>query len=159
MAETEKEPKRLLMRMKGESEKIVFNLSIKKTNITASRSNISWQTEGEKREAMTDFILGGFKITADSDCRHEIKRCFLLERKAVTNLDSILKSRDITFLAKVHRVKVTVFPVVMYGCESWTLKKAECWWLVPLQHNLMFSNCGAGEDSWESLRVQGDQTS
>ena len=127
MAEIEKEPKRLLMRVKGESEKIVFNLSIKKTNITASRSNISWQTEGEKREAMTDFILGGgSKITADSDCRHEIKRCLLLERKAVTNLDSILKSRDITLLAKVHIVKVMVFPVVMYGYESWTFKKAEC---------------------------------
>ena len=99
----------------------------------------SWQTEGEKVEAVTDFIFLGSKITVGSNCSHEIKTCFLLRRKAMTNLDSILKSRDITLPTKVRLVKVMVFPVVMYGCESWTTKKAEC-------QELMLSNCGAGED-------------
>ena len=100
----------------------------------------SWQIDGETRETVTDFILLGSKITADGDCSHEIKRCLLLERKAMTNLDSIFKSRDITLLTKVHLVKDMVFPVVMYGCESWAIKKART-------RELMLLNCGAGEDS------------
>ena len=113
------------MRVKGESETVGLKLNIQKTKIMASGPITSWQIDGETMETMTIFIWGGSKITADSDCIHEIKRCLLLGRKAMTNLDSILKSRDIT-LPKVHLVKVMVFPVVMYGCESWTIKKAEC---------------------------------
>ena len=113
------------MKVKEESEKVGFKLSIQKTKIMASGPITSWQTDGETLEIVTDFILGGSKITADGACSHEIKRCLLLGRKVMTNLDSILKSRDITLPTNVHLVKPMVFPVVMYGCESWTIKKAE----------------------------------
>ena len=112
---------------KEESEKVGLKLNIQKTKIMASIPITSWQIDGETMETVTDFILGGCKITADGDCSHEIKRRFLLARKAMTNLDSILKSRDITLPTKVCLVKAMVFPVVMYGCESWTIKKAEYW--------------------------------
>ena len=114
------------MKVKEESEKVGLKLIIQKTKIMASGPITSWQIGGEIMETMTDFILGGYKITADGDCSHEIKKCLLLGRKAMTNLDSILKSRDIILATKVHLVKAMVFPVVMYGCESWTIKKAEC---------------------------------
>ena len=126
MAESEEELKSLLMKVKDESEEAGLKLNIQKTKIMASSPITSWQIDGETRETVTDFILGGSKITADGDCSHEIKRCLILGRKVMTKLDSILKSRDITLLTKVHLVKVIVFPVVMYGCESWTIKKAEC---------------------------------
>jgi len=113
------------MKLKEESEKAGLKLNIPKTKIMASGPITTWQIDGETMETVTDFILGGSKITADGDCSHEIKRCLLLVRKGMTNLDSILKSRDITFLTKIHTVKAMVFPVVMYGCESWTIKKAE----------------------------------
>ena len=113
------------MKVKKENEKAGLKLNIQKTKIMASGPITSWQIDGEKMETVTDFILGGSKITADGDCSHEIKRCLLLARKAMTNLDSILKSRDITLSTKAHLVKAMVFPVVMYGCGSWTLKKAE----------------------------------
>ena len=125
MAESEGELKSLLMKVKEESEKAGLKLNIQKTKIMASGPIISWQIDGETMETVTDFILGGSKITADGDCSHEIKRCLLLGRKAMTNLDSLLKSRDITSLTKFHLVQAMVFPVVMYGCESWTIKKAE----------------------------------
>jgi len=125
MAENEEELKSLLMKVKEESEKVGLKLSIQKTKIMASSSITSWQIDGETMETVRDFILGGSKITADGDCSHEIKRCLLLGRRAKTNLDSILKSRDITLPTKVCLVKATVFPVVMYACESWTIKKAE----------------------------------
>ena len=112
--------------MKEESEKVGLTLNIQKTKIKASCPITSWEIDGETVETVSDFILGGSKITADGDCSHEIKRCLLLGRKVRTNLDSILKSRDITLPTKVHLVKTMVFPVVMYGCESWTVKKAEC---------------------------------
>ena len=123
MAESEEELKSLLMKMKEESEKSGLKLNIQKTKIMASSPIISWKIDGE---TVTDFIFLGSKITADRDCSHEIKRCLLLGRKAMTNIDSILKTRDITLPTKVHLVKAMVFPVVMYGCESWTVKKAEC---------------------------------
>ena len=113
------------MKVKEESEKAVLKLNIQKMKIMASGSITSWQIDGETMETVRDFILGGSKITVDGDYRHEIKRCLLLGRKAVTNLDSILKSREITLPAKVYVVKAMVFPVVMYGCESWAIKKAE----------------------------------
>ena len=113
------------MKVKEESEKVVLKLNIQKTKIMASGPITSWQIDGETMETVKDFILGGSKITADGDCSHEIKRCLLLGRKAITNLDSILKSKDITLLTKVHLVKAMVFPVVMYGFDSWTIKKAE----------------------------------
>ena len=113
------------MKVKEESEKVHLKLNIQKIKILASYPITSWQTDGETVETVADFILGGSKITADGDCSHEIKRCLLLGRKVMTNLDSILKSRDITLSTKVHLVKAMVFPVVMYGCESWTIKKAE----------------------------------
>ena len=122
MAESEEEIKRLLMKVKEEIEKVGLKLIIQKTKIMASGSITSWQIDGE---TVSDFILGGSKITADGDCSHEIKRRLLLGRKVMTNLDSILKSRDITLPTKVRLVKVMVFPVVMYGCEGWTVKKAE----------------------------------
>ena len=125
MAESEEELKTLLMNVKEESEKVGLKLNIQKMKITASGPITSWQTDGETVETVADFILGGSKITADGECSHEIKRCLLLGRKVMTNLDSILQSRDITFPTKVHLVKAMVFPVVMYGCESWTVKKAE----------------------------------
>ena len=114
------------MKVKEESEKVGLKLNIQKTKIMASSLITSWQIDGETMETVTDFILRGSKITADGDCSHEIKRCLLLGRKAMTNLDSIIKSRDITLPTKVHLVKAMVFSVVMYGYESWTLKKAEC---------------------------------
>ena len=126
MAESEGELKSLLMKVKEESEKVGLKLNSQKVKIMASGPIISWQIDGETVETVSDFILSGSKITADSDCSHEIKRCLLLGRKVMTNLDSILKSRDITLQTKVHLVKAMVFPVVMYGCESWTVKKAEC---------------------------------
>ena len=126
MAESEEELKNLLMKVKGESEKVGLKLNIQKTKIMASGSITSWQVDWETIETVTDFILGGSKINVDGDCSHEIKRCLLLGRKVMTNLDSLLKSRSITLPTKVRLVKAMVFPVVMYGCESWTVKKAEC---------------------------------
>ena len=125
MAESKEKLKSLLMRVKEQSEKASSKLNIQKTKIMASSPIISWQIDGEKVETATDFIWGVSKITADGDSSHEIKRCLLLGRKAMTNLDSILKSRDLTLPTKVYIVKAMVFPVVMYGCESWTIKKAE----------------------------------
>jgi len=126
MAESEEELKSLLMKVKEEeSEKVGLKLNIQKTKIMASGPITSWQIDGETVETVSDFIFGGSKITADGDCSHEIKRRLLLGRKVMTNLDSILKSRDITLPTKVHLVKAMVFPVVMYGCEIWTVKKAE----------------------------------
>ena len=125
MAESEEALKSLLMKVKEESEKVGLKLNTQKMKIMASGPIILWQTDGETMETLTDFILGGSKITADGDCSHEIKRWLLLGRRAMTNLDSILKSRDVTLPTKVCLVKATVFPVVMYGCESWTVKKAE----------------------------------
>ena len=125
MAESEEELKSLLMKVKAESEKVGLKLNIQKTKIMASGPITSWQIDGERVETVSDFILGGSKITADSDCSHEIKRCLLLGRKVMTNLESTLKSRDITLPTKVHLVKAMAFPVVTYGCESWTIKKAE----------------------------------
>ena len=125
MAESEEELKSLLMKVKEESEKVGLKLNIQKTKIMASGPITSQQIDGETMETMAEFIFGGSKITADSDCSHEIKRRLLLGGKAVTTLDSMLKSRDVTLPAKVHLVKAMVFPVVMDGCESWTIKKAE----------------------------------
>ena len=122
MAESEEELKSLLMKVKEESEKVGIKLNIQKTNIMASGPITSWEIDGE---TVSDFIFGGSKITADGDCTCEIKRCLLLGSKVMTNLDSVLKSSDITLPAKVRLVKVMIFPVVMYGCESWTRKKAE----------------------------------
>ena len=122
-----KELKSLLMKMKEESEKAGLKLNIQKTKIMESGSITSWQTDGETVETVTDFISGGSKITADGDCSHEIKRWLLLGRKAITNLDNILKTRDTSLPTKIRLVKAMVFPVVMYGCESWSIKKAEHW--------------------------------
>ena len=127
MAESEEELKSLLMKVKEKSEKVELKLNIQKTKIMASGPITSWQIDRETVETVADFIFLGSKITADGDCSHEIKRCLLLGRKVMTNPDSILKSRDITLPTKVHLVKTMVFPVVMYGCESWTIKKAEHW--------------------------------
>ena len=127
-------------------------LNIQKMKIVASGPITSWEIDWETMETVTDFILWGSKITAEGDCSHEIKRHLLLGRKVMTNLDSILKSRDITLPTKVRIVKAMVFPVVMYGCESWTIKKAS-------PEELMLLNCDVGEDSWESLGLQGDPTS
>ena len=140
MAESEEELKSLLMKVKEDSEKVGLKLNIQKTEITASGPITSWQIDGETVETVSDFILGASKITADGDCSHEIKRRFPLGRKVMTNLDSILKSRDITLPSKVCLVKAMVFPVVMYGFESWTVRKAECRTIDAL-------NCGVGEDS------------
>ena len=125
MAES-KELKSLLIKVKEESEKAGLKLDIQKTKIMASGLITSWKINGEIMERVTDFILGGSKITADGDCSHEIKRCLLLERKVMTNLDSILRSRDITLSTKDRLVKAMIFPVVIFGCESWTVKNAEC---------------------------------
>ena len=125
MAESEEELKSILMKVKEESEKGGLKLNIQKTNIMASGPITSWKIDGKTVEMVSDFIFGGSKITADGDCSHEIKRCLLLGRKVMTNIDSILKSRDITLPAKVRLVKAMVFPGVMYGCKSWTVKKAE----------------------------------
>ena len=121
----QKVKKNFLMKVKEESEKVGLKLNIQKTKIIASGPIISWQIDGEIMETVTDFILGGSKITPDGNCSHEIKRCLLLGRKVMTKLESILKCRDITLPIKVHLVKAIAFPVVMYGCESWTIKKAE----------------------------------
>ena len=126
MAENEEELKSLLMKVKEESEKAGLKLNIQKTKIMVSGPITSWQIDGETMETVRDFIFLVSKITADGDCSHEIKRCLLLGRKAMINLDRILKSRDTTLPTKVHLVKAMVFPVVMYGCESWTIKKGEC---------------------------------
>ena len=134
------ELKSLLMKVKEESEKVGLKLSMQKTKIMASGPITSWQIDGETVETMTDFILGGSKITGYGDCSHEIKRRLLLGRKVMTKLDSILKSRDITLPTNVHLVKAMVFPVVMYGCEKWTIKKLSA-------EELMLLNCGFGEDS------------
>ena len=141
MAESEEELKSLLMKVKEESEKVGLKLNIRKTKIMASGPIASWQIDGETVEAVADFIFWGPKITADDDSSHEIKICLLLGRKVMTNLDSIFKSRDITLPTKVCLVKAMVFPVVMYGCESWIIKKDEC------HIELMLLNCGVGEDS------------
>ena len=125
MAESEEELKSLLMKVKEENEKVGLKLNIQKTKIMASSPITSWQTDRETVEIVRDFIFWGFKITADGDCSHEIKRCLLLEKKVMTNLDSIFGSRDVTLLTKFRLIKAMVFPVVMYGCESWTVKKAE----------------------------------
>src|SRR5574337_1066048 len=126
MAESEEELKSLFMKVKEESEKVGLKVNIQKTKIMASGPITSWEVEGETVETVSDFIFGGSKITADGDCSHEIKRHLLLGRKVMTNLDTIFKSRDITLPTKVRLVKAIVFPVVMYGCESWNVKKAEC---------------------------------
>ena len=138
-ADSEEELKSLLMKVKEESEKAGLKLNIQKTKIMAFDPIASWQIDGETMETVTDFIFLGSKITADGDCSHEIKRRLLFGRKAMTNLHSVLKSRDITLPTKVHLVKTTVFPVVMYGCESWTIKLSA--------EGLMLLNCGVGEDS------------
>ena len=137
MAESEEELKSLLMKVKEEREKVGLKLNIQKTKIMAFRPVTSWKINGE---TVADFILGGSKITADGDCSHEIKRRLLLGRKVMTNLDSIFKSRNITLSTKVCLVKAMVFPVVMYGCESWTVKRLST-------KELMLLNCGVGEDS------------
>ena len=134
-AESEEEQKSLLMKEKEESEKVGLKLNIQKTKIMASGPITSWQIDGETVETATDFIMGGSKITADGDCSHEIKRCLLLGRKAITNLDSILKSRDVTLPTKVHPIKAMVFLVVMYRCKCWTKKKSST-------EKLMVLNCG-----------------
>jgi len=126
MAESEEELKSHLMKVKEESEKVGLKLNIQKTKIMASSTITSWEIDGETVETVSDFILGGSKITVDGDCNHEINRHLLLGRRVMTNLDIILKNRDITLATKVRLVKAMVFPVVMYGCESWTVKKAEC---------------------------------
>ena len=125
MAESEEELKSLWMKVKEENEKVGLKLNIQKTKVMASGPITSWQTDGKTVETVRDFIFLGSKITADGDCSHEIKRCLLLGRKVMKNLDSILKSRDITLLTKIRLVKAMFFPVVIYGCESWTIKKAE----------------------------------
>ena len=125
MAESEEELKSLLMKVKEENEKVGLKLNIQKTKIMASGPITSWEIDGETVETVSDFILGGSKITADGDCSHEVKRCLVLGRKVMTNLDGIFKSRDITLPTKVRLVKAMVFPVVMYGCESWTIKRVE----------------------------------
>ena len=140
MAESKEELKNLLMKVKKESEKAGLKLNIQKTKNMASGPIISWQIDGLTMETVTDFLFLGSKITAGGDCSHEIKRCLLLGRKAMTNVDRILKIRGITLLTKVHLVKAMVFPVGMYGSESWTIKKAECQRIDAL-------NCGVGEDS------------
>ena len=140
MAESEEELKSLLMKVKKESEKVDLKLNIQKTKIMASGSITSWQIDGETAETVLDFIFLGSRITADGDCSHEIKRCLLLGRKVMTKPDTIFKSRDITLPTKVGLVKAMVFPVVMYGCESWTVKKLSA-------KKLMLLNYGVGEDS------------
>ena len=140
MAESEEELKSLLMKVKKEREKVGLKLTIQKTKIMASGPITSWKIDGETVETVADFIFLGSKISADGDCSHEIQRHLLLGRKVMTNLDSILKSRDITLPTKIRLVKAMVFPVVMYGCESWTVKKAE-------RRRIDALSCGVGEDS------------
>ena len=140
------------MKVKVKSEKVGLRLNIQKMKIMASGPITSWEIDGETVERVSDFIFLGSKITADGDWSHEIKRRLLLGRKVITNLDSIFKSRDITLPIKIHLVKAMIFPRVMYGCESWTVKKAE-------HQRIDALNCVVGEDSWESLGLQGDPTS
>ena len=140
MAESKEELKRLLMTVKEESEKVGLKLNIQKTKIMASSPITSWEIDGETVETVDDFIFLGSKFTSDGDCSHEIKRHLLLGRKVMTNLDSIFKSRGITLPTKVHLVQAMVFPVVMYGCESWTIKKLSA-------EEMMLLNCRVGEDS------------
>ena len=140
MAESKKKLKSLLLKVKEESKNAGLKLNVQKTKIMASGPITSWQIDGETMQTVRDFIFLGSKITEDDNYNHEIKRCLLLGRKAMTNPDSIFKSRDITWPTKVHLVKALVFPVVMYGCESWIVKKAE-------HQKLMLLNCGVGEDS------------
>ena len=140
MAESEEELKRLLMKVKEESEKVGLKFNIQKTKIMASGPITSWEIEGETVETMSDFIFLGSKITADGDCSHRIERCWILGRKAMTNLDSILKSKDITLPTQGHLVKAMAFPVVMYECKSWTIKKAK-------RQRIDAFDCGVGEDS------------
>ena len=140
MAKSEEELKSLLMKVKEESEKVGLKINIQKTTIMTTGPITSWEIDEETVETVSGFILGGSKITADGYCSHEIKSCLLLGRKVITNLDSIFKSRDIVLPTKVRLVKVMVFPVVMYRCENWSIKKAEA-------EELMLLNCGVGEDS------------
>ena len=151
MAESQEELKRLLVKVKEESEKPGLKLNIQKTKTVTSGPKTSWQIDGETVETVADFIFLCSKITADGDCSHEIKRWLLLGRKTITKLDSVLKSKGISLPTKVHLVKAMVFPVVMDGCESWTIKKLN-------SEELMLLNCGVGEDSWESFGLQGDPT-
>ena len=168
--ESEEELKSLLMKVKEESEKVGLKFNIQNTKIMASGPIISWEIDGETVETVSGFILGGSKITADGDCNHEIKRCLLLGRKVMTNLDSILKSRDITLPTKVHLVKVMVVPLVIYGCESWTVKKAElqridafelwCWrrllrvpWTARRSNQSILKKISPG-CSWEGLMLK-----
>ena len=144
MEENEEELKSLLMKVEEESEKVGLKLNIQKTKIMASGPITSWEIDGETVEIVSYFIFLGSKITADGDCSHEIKRCLLLGSKVMTNLDSILKSRDITLPTKICPVKAMIFPVVMYGCESWTIRKLS-------GKELKLLNCGVREDSGESL--------
>ena len=155
MAESKEELKSLLMKVKEKSEKAGLKLNIQKTKIMASGPITSWQIDGETKETVRDFIFLGSKITEDSDCSHEIKKCLLFGRKAMTNLDGILKSRDITLLTEVHIVKAMAFPVWLFH---------HIWMWVGLQRKLkaiklMLLNCGVGEDFWEFLQLQGNQTS
>ena len=152
MAESKEELKSLLMKVKEESEKAALKLTIRKTKILPSGPIISWQIDGENVEAVADFIFPGSEITADGDCSYEIKRRLLLGRKAMTNLENILKIRDITLLIKVLLVKAMIFLVVMFGCESWTIEKAEC-------RRIDAFELWYGEDCWESPGQQGDKTS
>ena len=152
MEESEEELKNLLMKVKGESEKVGLKINIQKTKIMASGPVTSWQIDGETVETVADFILGGSKITADRDCSHEIKRRLFLGRKVMTNLDSILKSKDISLPTKAHLVKAMVFPAVMYGCESWTIKKAE-------HQRLDAFELWCWRRLFESLGLQGNPTS
>ena len=152
MAESEEELKSLLRKVKDESEKVGLKFNIQITNIMASGPITSWQIYGETVVTVADFILGGSRISADGAFSQEIKRRFLLGRKALINLDSILKSTDITLPKKIHLVKAMVFLIVMYGCEIWTIKKAE-------HESIDAFNCGVGEDSCEPLGLQGDPTS
>ena len=140
------------MKLKEESEKAGLKLNIQKTKIMAASPSISWQMDGETMKIVIYFIFLSSKITADGNYSRGIERHLLFGRKAMTNLDSVLKTRDIIFPTKIHLVKAMIFPVVMYGCESWTVKKVE-------PKELVLLNCGIGEDSWESLRQQGNQTS
>ena len=150
MAESKEKLKSLLMKVKEESEKVGLKFNIQKTNIMASDPITLWQINGE---TVRDLFLGEYKITGDGYCSHEIERRLLLGRKVMTNLDRILKNRDVTLLTKVHLVKAMIFPVVMCGCESWTKKRKLS------TEELMLLNCGAGEDSWESPGLQGDPNS
>ena len=165
MAESEEELKSILMKVKEESEKVGLKLNIQKTKVMASGPITSWQIDGETMETVADFIFLGSKITADGDCSHEIKKCLLLGGKVVTNLDSILKSRDITLPTKVRLVKAIAFPMVMYGCESWTIKKAErqridafelwCWRLLRVPWTARRSNQSILKEISSGCSLQG----